>query len=499
MLSLTVLPAELHELSGVPALLIFKAVYPVIGALFPVGIFCLARRLIGGRWAFMAACLAIMQQTFFQNFPALARQEIATILFVVLIAAILDNQQPRRSRWVFVCLLSLGMVVSHYSTAYMAISLFAVEVVVQFAASWFKLIPRVTGAVLIALVVSLAGSVIWYGGLTQSTGNVSSFVQLADGQGINLLPNKGGSLLSTYLQGELAPELSPAQYQTFVRAYYQANYPFIVPLPDASNPKYALQPPGTDPPPPVKSQSISGGLSLIDLLVQQLTNLLAGIGSLILVLRRKQRVIASQIGFFGFAGMVILILTRLSGTIAAQYNPERAFLQLLTVLGVIIAWFFPWLGGKYKWTRPWILVTCSAALGLYLAATTGFSNALLGGGTQSNLANDYPDYQRFEVNSQDYAAAAWFTSAAGQIIESDEYAELRLIAVAGDRSGMFMDVSPEATDAHAWVYATRTNLIDNIVDTHTGGSEGIYAFPKLFFDSNFNVVYTNGTSEVFHR
>ena len=31
MLSVTVLPAELHALSGMPALLIFKVVYPVIG------------------------------------------------------------------------------------------------------------------------------------------------------------------------------------------------------------------------------------------------------------------------------------------------------------------------------------------------------------------------------------------------------------------------------------------------------------------------------------
>ena len=156
--------------------------------------------------------------------------------------------------------------------------------------------------------------------------------------------------------------------------------------------------------------SISSGLSLADLLVQQLSNLLAGIGSLILVLRRKQRFVATQIGFLGLAGMVILILTRLSGTVAQEYNPERAFLQLLTVLGIIIAWFFQWLGGKYKWTRPLILGSCASALGLYLVGTTGFSAALLGGGTQSNLADNYTDYQWFVVNSQDLAAATWVTS-----------------------------------------------------------------------------------------
>ena len=501
MLSLTILPAELHELSGVQTLFIFKVIYPVIGALFPVGIFCFARRLLAGRWAFMAACLVIMQQTLFQQFTALARQEIATVLFVVLIAAIFDTAQPRRSRWVFVCLISLGIVLCHYSTAYMAIPVLGMAAVFQFAVSWFKPIPRVTGAVLVAFAVSLGGAAVWYGALTHSTQNVSEFVQIANGQGIDLLPNKSGSLLTTYLQGEQIKPLTPAQYQSYISEYYRTKYPFITPLADASNPKYVLQPAGAGPVPPVKLKSVSSSLSLVDMLVQQLTNLLAGVGTIILVLRRKQRVLASQIGFVGLAGMVMLILTRLSGTIAQEYNPQRAFLQLLTVLGIVIAWFFQWLGGKYKWTRPLILATCSSALGIYLFGTTGFNAAVLGGTTQSNLANNYTDYQWFVVNSQDVAAATWVTDEAssGQIIESDEHGELRLIAVAGNRQAMFADLSPAATDSHAWVYATRANIVDNSVYTNVGAYSGSYAFPKLFFDSNFNLVYTNGTSEVFHR
>lgn len=501
MLSVTLLPAMLHELSGLPTLLIFKVLDPAIGALFPVGIFCLARRMLTGRWAFLAAGLVIMQQTFFQEFTALTRQEIATVLFVVLFAVILDTSQSRRGRWMFVCLLSLGVVVSHYSTAYMAIPVLAIAAVVQFAVSWLKRIPRANGALLVALAASLAGAVVWYGALTHSASNVSTFVQVADGQGINLLPNSGGSLLSTYLQGEQTPTLTLAQYQSYVKAYYQQNYPFVTPLPDASDPKYALRPPGPDPAPPVKSASVASGLSLVDLLVQQLTNLLAGIGSLILVLRRKQRAIASQIGFLGLAGMAILILTRLSGTIAQEYNPQRAFLQLLAVLGIIIAWLFQWLGAKYKWTRPLILVGCSGALGLYLIGTTGFNGAVLGGTTPANLANGYTDYRWFVVNSQDLAAAAWITGevSPGQIIETDEHGALRLQALVGDRPAMLADLSPETTDAHAWVYVSRADLVDNIVDTNIGGRAASYAFPKLFFNSNFNVVYANGAADVFHR
>ena len=157
MLSVTVLPTELHELSGVPALFIFKVVYPAIGALIPVAVFYLARRVITGRWAFMTVALLIMQQTFFQQMPALDRQEVATVLFAVLIAVVLDTSLPRRSRFLAASLLSLGVVLSHYSTAYMAIPLFAMAVAFQWIVSWFRDIPRLSGAVLLACVVAIAG------------------------------------------------------------------------------------------------------------------------------------------------------------------------------------------------------------------------------------------------------------------------------------------------------------------------------------------------------
>lgn len=503
MLSLTVLPAELHELSGVQALLIFKVVYPVFGALFPVGVYCLSRRLLSGRWAFMAAFLVIMQQTFFQEFTALARQEVATLLFVALIAAVLDTGQPRNSRWVFGCLLSLGMVVSHYSTAYLAIPLLAIAAGVQWVRSWFKPIPRATGAVLLALLASVASSAVWYGSLTHSTSNVSQFVQLANGQGLHLLPSSGGvgNLLSTYLQGQQVPELTPAEYQKYVSGYYKANFPFIKPLPDASSPKYALANPGTDPTPPPKLNSISAGLKLVNLLVQQLANLLAGVGAVIMALRRKQKAVASQIGFLGLGGMFILVLTQLSGTVAQVYNPQRAFLQLLIVLGIIIAWFFQWIGSKYKWTRPWILVSVSAALGLFLVGSSGLSIAVLGGGTQANLADQFADYRSFVANSQDLAGAAWTANAvpANEIINTDQWGELRMETVVGNRPAMFDDITPQTTDQHAWVYATRANVRQDITESQTGSDFGAYGFPSVFLDANFNLVYTNGTSEVFHR
>jgi uncharacterized membrane protein len=502
MLSLTVLPAALHELSGVQTLFIFKIVYPVITALFPVGVFCLSRRFITGRWAFMAAALVIMQQTFFEQMPALARQEIGTFLFAALVAMLLDTMESKRSpgRWIFVCLLSLGMVVSHYSTTYLAIPLFALTAAFQWIFSWFRSIPRMSGVLLLAFGVSLAGAIVWYGPITHSASNLSQFEQVADAKGVSILPNKGGNALSTYLQGEASQGLSPAQYQIYIKKYYQTTYPFVTPLSTAGDPQYDLKI-ASDPTPPVKIESLSSGLNLADLLVQQATNLLAGITALVLALRRRVPAVARQIALMGLASMAMLILIRISGTIAEAYNPTRAFMQLLIVLAVSISWFSQWLGATLRWMRPWILIASSASLSVFIIGSSGFSGAFLGGGTDSNLANSYTDYQRFVATTQDLAAGAWVLREArpDQIIEADRYGELRLVTMAGQRPGIVGDITPETTDQHAWVYATGANIIDNVVQSETGNYAASYAFPKLFLESNFNVVYTDGTSEVFHR
>jgi uncharacterized membrane protein len=502
MLSLTVLPTEFHELSGVQTLLVFKVVYPVIGALFPVGVFSMARRLVAGRWAFLAAILILMQQTFFQQLPALARQEVATLLFTALIALLLDTTRSRRrpGEWVFVCLLCLGMVVSHYSTTYLAIPLLGMAAAFQWILSWFKRIPRVTGVVLLAFAVSAAGAGVWYDALTHSASNVSQFVQAANAKGVSLLPNTGGNLLSTYLQGEATPDVSAAQYQSYISSYYKKHYPFIRPLPDATDAQYDLKtPPSTTP--KVSVPAAASALGLIELLVAQLTNIVAGIAALILVFRRKIQAAAISIGSVSLVGLVLLMLVRISGTVAQAYNPQRAFLQLLIILAVAIAWLIQRIGAKYKWSRPWILAACSAAFSVYLFGTTGLSGAVLGGGTAGNLADKYTDYQRFVVDALDVAGGEWVLSEAppGQVIETDRYGELRLKALSGPRQGIFGEIIPETTDRYAWVYGTSVNLTDNIVQSQTGKYAASYEFPALFLNQNFNVVYTNGTSEVFHR
>ena len=69
----------------------------------------------------------------------------------------------------------------------------------------------------------------------------------------------------------------------------------------------------------------------------------------------------------------------------------------------------------------------------------------------------------------------------------------------GIRSGTLGDITPLTLDQHAWVYASQTNVVDGTARTVFGDDSATYAFPARFLELNYDTVYTDGTSEVFHR
>ena len=514
MLSVTVLPAELHVLSGVPALLVFKVVYPAIGALFPVGVYGLARRILPQRWAFAAAALVVVQATFFAELPALARQEIALLLFVALIAAVVHGRMPQRSRWAWVTLLALAMVVSHYSTTYMAIGILGLTLLLQWLVSWFRRIPRITSSVGVAFLAALAGALLWYGPVTHSASNVKQFVNVTQSQGLGILPDQikgSGPLGLLYAYFETAPvtPLSATKYQQLVHHEYETSKPFVVPIAGAGSPRYALRA-STPPVPPVRWPLGFNVLNLGTLAIQQLANLLGAIGALMMVIWRRTPVIARLVGVFSLATLLILSVIRVSGTLAQEYNPERAFLQATVVVAITLCWSLRAFAGYLNRPRArrmrnrlqlFILASVAFSLAVLFAANSGLAGTVLGGGTATNLANSGEDFERYQMTNAELSSAIWLGEHASQdqLIYADRYAQLPLVAMIGLPRALLPDITPMTLDRHAWVYASTTNIIEGRARVLFGGQLVTYKFPLEFLKANYDTVYTDGSSEVFHR
>ena len=200
--------------------------------------------------------------------------------------------------------------------------------------------------------------------MTHSTSNLSQFVQSAEEQGFNLLPNRvaGQGIIAAYLQGNTSAPMSAAQYAQAVHQEYVKDKPYVTPLPRRQ-------------PAQVRAAGLGGtgaagqvepGSSVFasgQVIVQQLEYLLAAVGALMLVLRRRAPVLARQVGLFSLATLLLLVATRLSGTIAAAYNGERAVLQSMVVLVIATCWPLSVLTDR---ARRW-LPAASAAVGAALA------------------------------------------------------------------------------------------------------------------------------------
>src|SRR4029079_19051424 len=98
MLSLPLVPASLHSLAGLSAAVILKAVYPALLAMFPVCVFLIARRVVSSRAAYVAGLVIVAQAALIQQLPAIARQEMALLMFAALLAALTDRHLAAGTR-----------------------------------------------------------------------------------------------------------------------------------------------------------------------------------------------------------------------------------------------------------------------------------------------------------------------------------------------------------------------------------------------------------------
>jgi uncharacterized membrane protein len=494
MLSVTVMPAELHALCGIPDLLVLKVIYPAIFSLFPVAIFCLASAIISRCWAFIAAAF-VLGQSGFVEIAGVARQEIALVIFVSLIAAMLDRRVRRASQLALVGLLGLAMVLSHYSTAYVAITVIGLALLLQWIASWFRELPRVTAAVVLSFFTVLGGAIIWYGPITHSAAtHLGQLAQTIEAQGPDLLPNRvpGESLLSAYLNGNTETAIPAAEYAKLIHASDATTKSYIVPLPDASLRQYALQ--------NTPAVSVYGGASVLLVLISQLVNVLCAIGALLMALRRKASITSRKLGVTALGAVGLLLVLRFSGTLAVEYGQERAQLQALALLSVSLFWTFQRLAGQgRRWRRRLITVIAVGIVALVSVNTTYLIGAVVRGGTSDSLANSGEDYQRFYMTAPELASARWLGSvvAPGQLVYADRYAELPVIAMTGITP--IVDVTPLTLNQHAWVYASTSNMIDGKARALYNENSVTYVFPSKFLNGNYDIVYTDGSSEVFYR
>ncbi len=469
----------------------------MFAALLPVSVFLIGDRFMRRAFAAGAAALLLVQNYFFQLLPELARQEIGLLFFAVLIAALVEPRLPRGPRLVLVSMMAAGLVVSHYSSTYLAIPAVVIALILQALLAWPRRLRFVSIRLLCAAVVLVGGAVLWNGTVTSSANNVTSFAKSIEHQGLDLLPNANGNFLSSYLNGNVATNVPARKFERLAIENYRSRGRYIHPLPAAGLPRYQLRD-AKAPLPRVRWQRVANGLNNFSTIFGELMLVLAVAGAFGMTIVGKSRLAARQIGMLAFGCLAILALIRFSGTFAATYNQTRALLQSLILLALPAAWLTDRLTRRLGWGRILAGVILAGFVGLMFAYQLGLTSLVVGGGTSLNLAQRGEDYERLYMTRAELAGAAWAsTESQARLLYADPYGQLRISAASGVTALNL--VTPQTLDHHAWLYGTRTNVVLGQARGSIENFEAVYRWPRDFLASWFDTVYTDGDSAVYHR
>jgi uncharacterized membrane protein len=528
-LSLTILPTEIARLVDVYDPYVYKVFFQLMFALCPVLLYCIARRYGPKLVCGLAVVYFVGFPDFVNDMPFLNRQEIAFLFVCVGLLAVTNSQWPQSKRRFVLYAAGLGVELSHYATMYLFLGLLVVSwvlgTVMRRAGRWLSAIrarrdkhssvddqprmaapSRVVGA---GSVLILALTLILWGGLaTQTAGPALKTVVTALGQFGH--SNAAGSY-SIFARTSLSPQELLAGYRkTSLKA--NASSPSVY-LPTSTVARY---------PTPLVNQpdlpltSLGHLLSRLRVPVEALNadvregaakdeQLFVLVGFAAFLFTRRLRARVSHELLYMCAGSIFMVgLFTLFPNLSVDYGTERAFQEALILAAPILvvgslATFSPF-------GRRWSLRIASVACVAIFASTIGLMPQVLGGyPPQLNLNDSGQYYDIYYSHPQDEAAASWLAhephlvSAGVQTPLGTSNNDIFPFIPTSDVShGLpVSDIYPTLIKRFSWVLL-------NYAVVHTGraplSDAGVilsYRYPTQLLQSNKNLVYNNGSDEIY--
>ena len=536
-MSITVLPTMLWQWTRVDDPYIYKVFFQLFFALCPMLVYKLARRIAMAPVAILAVIYFVSFVTFFEDMPMLNRQEVAFLFLTGSLLIVFNDTQPIKRRRYWFCIFSLGMILSHYSTTYVAIGVFvlawALGVIVHPLLSHVErtapstvasIRPRIDQRkdrrvlTITTVGVVVVASFIWTGLLTHTQGGLTSTVSVAiqDLRGGNGDPRSsdtsyslfGGvsqtdsQLLASYERTTYLETAGARERGLYYSASELAKYPVRI-SPDASLPLTSigrfLANLGLNVP------SFNYSLRQDSAKVLQLLIIL-GIGSLLFAkrgydrLRRLDIVPTPEYMLIAIASILVVALQVFLPAISADYGLLRAFQQALLVLDVVIV-----AGSLALLPRvlgAWRLAIAGSLAILFFISSTGVITQTLGGyGPQLHLNNAGIYYDNYYLHPQEVTGIAWLDRTAsvhGNVqaeVETDRYTFSRLQTLTSLHvvGGIF----PTLIRKDAYVYLGYANVRNARSSISLNGTLITYGVPLGLLNNNSDLIYNNGGCRVY--
>lgn len=521
-LSITIFPVMLSRLTGLSGVYVLKLLFPIIFALCPVIVYLIARRFGSRLISIMAAVYFIAFPTFFTDMPFLNRQAIAFV-FLGLIILVLTNQKWRvKRRQLWIAALSVGVVISHYSTTYILIAIFMAALGARFLlAACERLLnrlggrpakarhqePRVVGAGNIVFLVLL--SLVWTGLITNTGGTIRDTTT----QLMNVLGGSTGGQQSSDVSYSLLGGVRPSPDETlqaFVDSVYERTlvqraegeyYPLdvttkyrtaivepdVLPLTFAGR---ALEELGVNVP-WLNTTMRQGAARLLQVFI--------GLGLLVVLVRHTRGMrITQELFCLSVGAIVVLALMVVLPTLSVDYGVLRAFQQVLFLCAPLVALgsiaSVSWVGDRRS-----IAMAGGLAVSFFLCLTGVVPQVIGGYGPQLHLNNAGEYYDIYYPQPEEEAAAVWLErelrTAGSGVFQTQIPGRLTYDL----SSTIFVDraVHPVTLRKEAHVLLGVNSTVHQRGTVWYSGDLLTYRYPIELLEQHKDLIYSSGSSVIY--
>lgn len=512
-LSITILPTILESFLKINNEYIYKLIFPILFSTVPLIVYLTAKKILNIGYAFLSAAFFISQIWFIEQMPALARQEIALIFFAGLLMIKFDHRLSQINKNILSIIFGISIIVSHYSTAYVWI---AIMIIYYFINNIVKITKINNLKLLFSLkyiILMIAIVFLWGSQLTNSNGNFRNFLTITItniSKGFSADMINGGLERLTFKNVNINNPLNVAEnYQTMSQEYLKKR---LILYPKETYQDYK--------PEPIFSKYITNPafdntrlpISQILKIIKLILNDILPIIGIFYFLRRYlfkyskgntndflniNRDKGINVLLLGISTLPLIFMIIFLPFIATQYNSTRLYMQSLIILSNLTIVGGMYLLSKLRIKKLSYTIMVSLII-LFFLYSSGFFFQIVGGEPLLLLNNFGGEYDQFYTTQPETNSIKWFTNnkASNSMLYADQLAGLRLTSF-GQIINYNFDILPSTIDKRSYVYLSNTNVQKGKVYKRYDTDQLEYTTPIKFLNSNKNLVYNNGGSEIF--
>jgi uncharacterized membrane protein len=530
-LSITILPMMIWRWTRIADPYVYKVVFQFLFAFCPVLVYRLAHRATSVAIALLATIFFVSFVTFFQDMPSLNRQEIGFLFFVCALLVLFNTRLTIRARRIWFGLFGMGMVVSHYSTTYVAIGVLLIalgirvalgvlrpaldRVAPEFAKRMGAFTVRSRGKYVLSLgmivfLVLIAFS--WSAPLTHTQQGLSKTLR----QSIKSLrwdaivgSKSSDTSYSIFAPSKTSPAKRLKEFQDTtlaqtvkgreLGAYFDLETVSAYPVSVAGDTALPLTSAGRT----LRRAGLN--VASFNYQVRQTSArllqvfILIGLGA-VAIARRKRIHPPPELFCLAAAALVVVILQVLLPPLSVNYGVLRAFQQGLVLLDVFLVAGI--LALIPRFARRWNVLVCGVLALIFFASATGVFTQVLGGyGPQMHLNNAGAYYDTYYTHPEEVAAIHWLSNhpvpgARRQpAVQMDPFTYQRMRNFT--HMTIVPDIYPLVVQRSTYVFLGYANVKNSTASEPVNGDIIAYRYPMKFLDSTKDLIYSSGADRVY--